>query len=222
MLVARSVANPFILLLILLLFVTSACSDGPPTEAEAAHTFAQHYPEAKLLAARITEDEVIARSFAFRYQTKDGAIGELEIQFMRDRSGTWVPTPAAPSSLSVSSARPSASMASPQRGTATARTAVSCFGQPRAVSNDILLPTVLNRVRPDYSRCGGRGIDNPVLEARITTAGKATAVRVITPAGDCLNAAALEAIRQWTFCPAERNGEPIETTMQFTVDVNYK
>ena len=107
--------------------------------------------------------------------------------------------------------------------TAASPALVGCSGRPRFVSNDILLPEPLHQIEPDYSKCQGiRGRGNPVLEATIGKDGKVLSARVVKPAFPCIDRIAVEALEKWTFCPGEQHGKPIEMTMQFTVNVNYK
>ena len=98
-----------------------------------------------------------------------------------------------------------------------------CAGRPRVTSNGILLPDVLKRVEPDVSKCAGRlASGNPVIEAVIDHSGKVASVRVVSDPNSCAAQAAAAAVKQWRFCPAERDGEFIEATMQFTVHINYR
>jgi hypothetical protein len=66
---------------------------------EAKAWFENRYPGASISDVRISEDEVIARSFRFQYRSREGREGEVDVQFMQDTAGTWVPTPPAPAQL---------------------------------------------------------------------------------------------------------------------------
>ena len=87
----------------------------------------------------------------------------------------------------------------------------------------MLLPSVVRRVQPDVSKCAGRRASgNPAIEAVIDRSGNVTSVRVISDPNTCAARAAAEAVKQWKFCPAERDGELIEATMQLAVNINHR
>jgi hypothetical protein len=67
-----------ILLAILLLPALMSCSDGRPEVTEARAQFQSLYPGVDVTNVRITENEVVGRSFAFRYRKK-GSDAEKEI-----------------------------------------------------------------------------------------------------------------------------------------------
>ena len=76
------------------------CSDRRPKIAVAKADFSQFYPTADIVSIRVTEDEVIARSFAITYrhpgqsQTKT-----FEIQYVKNNQGGYKLAPAPPSEL---------------------------------------------------------------------------------------------------------------------------
>jgi len=68
-----------------LLLLLLSCSDGRPDVTEAKKQFEQLYPGAQIISIRMTEDEVIARSFEFHYRkTDDQKESEIEIQYMKN------------------------------------------------------------------------------------------------------------------------------------------
>ena len=78
-------------------------------------------------------------------------------------------------------------------------------------------PMAINRVKPRYPdedrRAGNEGAVTLVL--RISTKGEALDLAVKNSSGKAsLDAAALEAVRQWTFSPATQDGTPIENSIQ--------
>jgi hypothetical protein len=87
-------------ILLIVLAVVAGCSDGRPEPDEARAWFQSRYPGVRLSAMRTTEDEVVARSYEFRYRVP-GRPGErtIEIQFMEDSTGRWRDRPAAPARL---------------------------------------------------------------------------------------------------------------------------
>ena len=90
-----------------------------------------------------------------------------------------------------------------------------CEKPPFRVSNDLRTPRVLVKVEPDFSSCD-QAETTVFIETVIGVDGKPRNVRVLRSASECLDRMALEAVKQWTFCPAKRSGEPVEITMIFT------
>lgn len=82
------------------LLTTGGCSDGRPDEEAARAWFERRYPDAVVTGVRMTEDEVVARSFRFTYRSPAKAQArEVEVQFMEGSSGAWEPRPAEPEQL---------------------------------------------------------------------------------------------------------------------------
>ncbi len=84
-----------------LMVLVFGCSDNRPYEPEAKARFEQLYPGVVVTSVRISEDEVIARSFKFVYK-KPGETTEkeIEIQFMQTPSTKqWDPRPEPPKEL---------------------------------------------------------------------------------------------------------------------------
>jgi hypothetical protein len=88
---------------LLLLYVWRAWKkkNDRPTLEDAESLFRSNYPDVKILNLKITEDEIYARNFLFRYMKPDSDAGKsIEIQFMRQRdTGRWIPVPAIPAEL---------------------------------------------------------------------------------------------------------------------------
>ena len=83
-----------------LIFAIVGCSDHRPEIAVAKADFSRLYPAAEIVSVRVSEDEVIARTFAITYrhpgksQTKS-----LEIQYVKNNQGAYKLAPAPPSEL---------------------------------------------------------------------------------------------------------------------------
>src|SRR5881296_2733422 len=83
-----------------LTFAVAGCSDRRPELAVAKADFSRLYPTAEIVSIRVSEDEVIARTFAITYrhpgqsQTKT-----LEIQYVKNDQGVYKLAPAPPSEL---------------------------------------------------------------------------------------------------------------------------
>jgi len=78
----------------------SGCRDSRPDADVARRQFEAIYPEAQISEIKITEDEVVARVFLFRYKNKSsGQERQLSIQYLKTEEGDWVPQPAPPEIL---------------------------------------------------------------------------------------------------------------------------
>jgi TonB family protein len=95
------------------------------------------------------------------------------------------------------------------------------FDFPR-VGNGIKAPVVANRVEPKYPdiyrRAGVTGI--VIIETAISERGVIQGARVIKSLAPGIDAAALDALRQWTFEPATKDGQPVP--VMFNVTINFK
>lgn len=103
------------------------------------------------------------------------------------------------------------------------RKPMNAKGDAGPLPAEFKVPVVLKKVKPKFPRgahyFGSEGL--LVVSVMIRTDGTVTApvVRKALPA-PTLSYVALEAIRQWQFRPATKNGEPIE--VQFDLTINYK
>jgi hypothetical protein len=87
--------------LLVLLFVCASCDveNTPRPETDAARAdFEQRYPDAIVLDIRVTEDEVVARSFLITYRKRtQPTVKSVEIQYMEDKAqARWTPQPDPP------------------------------------------------------------------------------------------------------------------------------
>ncbi|RJQ42292.1 MAG: hypothetical protein C4550_00015 [Nitrospiraceae bacterium] len=91
----------YCLLAVALSLLLVACSDGRPELSQAKIQFEQLYPGVQIISVRITEDEVVARSFEFRYRKpNDQTEKKIGIQFMTNqKTGRWEPNPQPPNDL---------------------------------------------------------------------------------------------------------------------------
>ena len=78
-----------------------SCSDNRVGLSQAKLQFEQLYPDIQIISVRISEDEVVARSFEFRYRTlNDKRDKTIAIQFMNnEKTGRWEPNPQPPNVL---------------------------------------------------------------------------------------------------------------------------
>lgn len=82
-----------------------------------------------------------------------------------------------------------------------------------------VLPRVIKHVQPSYPAIAraARLEGAVVMDVTVMTDGALGAIQVTRSAG-ALDAAAVEAVRQWQFAPATRNGQPIVMTVPITVN----
>lgn len=85
-------------------------------------------------------------------------------------------------------------------------------------------PTVLKRVQPQYTeeartaRTGG----TVVLQAVIQTDGTTKILKIVRPLGFGLTERAIDALLQWTFQPAMRNGQAVAVSSNIEVNFNLE
>jgi len=83
-------------------------------------------------------------------------------------------------------------------------------------------PSPLHNTEPRYpAEARRRGwVGSVLLVARVAPDGACVSARVMESSGHrCLDEAALEAVRRWTFAPAVRDGAPVEAEVE--VPVNF-
>ena len=85
-------------------------------------------------------------------------------------------------------------------------------------------PTVISRVEPQYSpEAREKRYQGTVrLQITVNKDGTVTVNRVVTELGLGLDEKAVEALQQWKFRPAMRNGEPVSVTLNVEVHFNLK
>jgi TonB family protein len=94
----------------------------------------------------------------------------------------------------------------------------------RVFGGEVQAPVAITRVEPkyseDYRRARISGI--VILEAAILADGAIESVRVLKSCAPDLDMAAVEAVRQWTFEPAKRNGQAIPALFNLTINFKLK
>jgi TonB family protein len=88
----------------------------------------------------------------------------------------------------------------------------------------ISVPTVIRRIEPKYTTEArqARAVGTVILQAVVQTDGTADILKVVKPLPYGLTESALEAIRQWKFRPAMRNGKEIPITINIEVAFNQE
>jgi TonB family protein len=97
-------------------------------------------------------------------------------------------------------------------------------GEIKTVGGAVTQPKLLNRVDPRYPE-GARKekvAGQVVIQAVIGKDGTVSGASVVRPVHPDLDAAALEAVRQWRYEPAKQNGKPVAVYMTVTIDSRLK
>jgi TonB family protein len=92
--------------------------------------------------------------------------------------------------------------------------------QPLGVmaGHDIVPPVLVRRVEPQWPRDRVRGII--IVETVLDDEGRVCAARVLRGMSETMDAAALDAVKQWRFTPVRLNGHPRPAFYNLTVAVN--
>jgi TonB family protein len=97
-------------------------------------------------------------------------------------------------------------------------------GGPYHPGSGIEPPRVLTEVRPTYTeearRLGVRG--DVQLEVVVQQNGRVGNVRVVRGLGAGLDQKAIDAVRQWRFAPARRQGSAVDVVVQIAVEFNLR
>jgi protein TonB len=107
----------------------------------------------------------------------------------------------------------------PRRATAAGETQ-----DIRTVGGEVQPPRLLDRVAPHYpdSARKEKVTGQVIIQAVIEKDGSVARAFVVRPVHPDLDAAALEAVRQWQYEPARQNGKPVAVYMTITVDFRLK
>jgi TonB family protein len=97
-------------------------------------------------------------------------------------------------------------------------------GGPYRPGSGITPPSLLREVRPDYTEdARRRGISGDVvLEIVVRRDGTVGDVRVLQGLGAGLDQRAIEAVRQWRFSPAQRQGVPVDVIVEVAVEFKLR
>jgi TonB family protein len=97
-------------------------------------------------------------------------------------------------------------------------------GGPYRPGSGITPPTVLREVRPDYTEDGRRrNIEGDVvLEIVVRRDGAVGDVKLLQGLGAGLDQRAIEAVRQWRFSPAQRQGVPVDVIVEVAVEFKLR
>jgi len=95
---------------------------------------------------------------------------------------------------------------------------------PFRIGGGVTEPTILYRVEPQYSEEARKARHEGVvvLQAIVKKDGTVQIERVVRPAGFGLEEKAIQALRQWKFKPAMRNGTPVDVVLNIEVNFNLR
>ena len=88
--------------------------------------------------------------------------------------------------------------------------------------NGVSAPRVLHKVEPEYSESArdAKVSGNVTLRVEVTPEGKAENFQIVKSLEPTLDQAAIDAVKQWTFEPAKKDGTPVRVTA--TIEVNFR
>jgi TonB family protein len=97
-------------------------------------------------------------------------------------------------------------------------------GGPYRPGSGITPPTVLREVRPDYTEDGRRrNVEGDVLlEIVVRRDGTVGDIKLLQGLGSGLDQRALDAVRQWRFSPAQRQGVPVDVIVEVAVEFKLR
>lgn len=96
--------------------------------------------------------------------------------------------------------------------------AIQCRTRPQNADPEVTPPRLIHRVEPRVSPAD----PSPVfvcLDAVVATDGSVTELKVLKSGGGAMDMAALEAVRQWRYAPATRNGVPISFPLNIGISM---
>lgn len=97
-------------------------------------------------------------------------------------------------------------------------------GGPYRPGSGITPPTLLREVKPDYTEDARRRSleGDVVLEIIVRRDGSVGDVKILQGLGGGLDARAVEAVRQWRFSPAQRQGIPVDVIVEVAVEFKLR
>jgi protein TonB len=97
-------------------------------------------------------------------------------------------------------------------------------GGPYRAGSGITPPRLVREVKPDYTeQARRRGLEGDVvLEIVVRSNGSVGDVKVLQGLGGGLDERAIEAVRQWRFSPARRQGTPVDVIVEVAVEFKLR
>lgn len=93
---------------------------------------------------------------------------------------------------------------------------------PFRISSDVTAPVLIERVEPVFPETVHRRGGVIVLESVVAEEGSVTAVKVLRGEDDSLAPYVVEAVKQWRFRPATRNGKPVAVYYNLSVNIDVR
>lgn len=96
--------------------------------------------------------------------------------------------------------------------------------EPLRVGGDVLPPTLVKRVQPDFSKLPIDLLPNGVgvFETTINRSGRVAGIRVVRSLGPRLDPSVLAALEKWRFHPATQNGRPVAVYFMLTIRIDLR
>ena len=92
-----------------------------------------------------------------------------------------------------------------------------------AIADNAPKPTVKDAIQPLYPRIFQKGVaGGAILEVVVGADGALTSVKTLRASNDEFARAATEAVKSWTFAPAQLNGNPVESRTRLAVAFDTK
>ncbi len=90
------------------------------------------------------------------------------------------------------------------------------------VGNGVSAPVLVQKREPEYSEEARRSRYQGTVQlyVEIDPTGKPTNIRVLRPLGMGLNEKAIEAVKEWTFKPGAKDGNPV--TVAANIEINFR
>lgn len=97
-------------------------------------------------------------------------------------------------------------------------------GGPYRAGSGISPPEILREVKPDYTEdARRRGVEGDVvLEIVVRRDGRVGTIRLLQGLGAGLDQRAIDAVRQWRFAPAMRQGTPVDVMVEVAVEFTLR
>jgi periplasmic protein TonB len=97
-------------------------------------------------------------------------------------------------------------------------------GGPYRPGSGITPPGLIREIKPDYTEEARRRsiAGDVVLEIVVRTDGSVGEVRLLQGLGAGLDQRAIEAVKQWRFSPARRNGTPVDVIVEVAVEFKMR
>jgi TonB family protein len=95
--------------------------------------------------------------------------------------------------------------------------------RPLKTGHGVTPPIVVRRVEPTFPFGNvRRAAGIVILEAVINRKGQVCSVRVVKSLSPAVDSSTVEALKQWQFKPATKDGAPVDVVFNFAINVHVK